>query len=148
MEKDSKYQEESRLRITGRKSRLSEGLLRDLYAIARGHIIQTRSDLFIGEDEAYIMNRKEEDKSVLRKEGNVYVLDLFVKVPSGAVAPIKYKPMEVDANRSSCRLKRAKEASHVRLQQPNFLTAGGVTVEDKVQTNRNRKTAIRCGERL
>ena len=34
---------------------------------------------------------------VLRKEGNVYVHDLFVKVPSGAVAPSKYKPMEVDA---------------------------------------------------
>ena len=30
-------------------------------------------------------------------EGNVYVLDLFVKVPSGAAAPTKYKPMEVDA---------------------------------------------------
>ena len=25
------------------------------------------------------------------------MLDLFVKVPSGAVAPIKYKPMAVDA---------------------------------------------------
>ena len=31
------------------------------------------------------------------KEGNVYVLDLFVKMPPGAAAPIKYKPMEVDA---------------------------------------------------
>ena len=27
----------------------------------------------------------------------MYVLDLFVKVLSGAVAPNKYKPMEVDA---------------------------------------------------
>ena len=34
---------------------------------------------------------------MLRKEGNVHVLDLFVKVPSDAVAPIKYKPVEVDA---------------------------------------------------
>ena len=51
------------------------------------------------------------------------MLDFFVKVPSDAVAPIKYKPVEVDANQSSCRRKRAKEASHVRLQQPNFLTA-------------------------
>ena len=34
---------------------------------------------------------------MLRKEGHMYVLDLFVKVPSGAAAPIKYKPMEVDA---------------------------------------------------
>ena len=43
------------------------------------------------------MNRKKKEKLVLRKAGNVYVLDLFVKVPSGAVAPITYKPMEVDA---------------------------------------------------
>ena len=34
-------------------------------------------------------------RGVLRKEGNVYVLDLFVKVPSVAVAPINYKSMEV-----------------------------------------------------
>ena len=27
----------------------------------------------------------------------MYVLDLFVKVPPDAAAPIKYKPMEVDA---------------------------------------------------
>ena len=42
------------------------------------------------------MNRKK-DKSLLRKEGNLCVLDLCVKVPSGATAPIKYKPVEVDA---------------------------------------------------
>ena len=35
------------------------------------------------------MNRKKKDKPVLRMDCNVYVLDLFVKVPSGAVAPIK-----------------------------------------------------------
>ena len=34
---------------------------------------------------------------MLRKEGNVYVLDLFVKVASDAVVPIKCKPMEVGA---------------------------------------------------
>ena len=54
------------------------------------------SDVFSGKDEAYIMNRKKEI-SLLSKEGNVFVLDLFVKVPSGATAPTKYKPMEVDA---------------------------------------------------
>ena len=43
------------------------------------------------------MNRKEKEKSMLRKEGNVYVLDLFVKVPPSAVAPSKYKLLEVDA---------------------------------------------------
>ena len=59
-------------------------------------IKQANSDVSIGKNEAYTMNRKKE-KSVLSKEGNVYVLDLFVKVPSGATAPIRYKPMEVDA---------------------------------------------------
>ena len=59
-------------------------------------IKQANSDVSIGKNEAYIMNRKKE-KSVLSKEGDVYVLDLFVKVPSGATAPIRCKPMEVDA---------------------------------------------------
>ena len=43
------------------------------------------------------MNRKKKEKSVLRKEGNVYVLDLFVEVPPSATTPIRYEPMEVDA---------------------------------------------------
>ena len=43
------------------------------------------------------MNRKKKEKSMLRKEGNVYVLDLFVRVPSSVAAPIVYTPMEVDA---------------------------------------------------
>ena len=34
---------------------------------------------------------------MLRKEGNVHVLGLFVKVPPRAVAPSKYTPVEVDA---------------------------------------------------
>ena len=51
--------------------------------MSASHIIQAGNDLFIGKDEAYIMNRKKKEKSVLRKEGNVHVLDLFVKVPSG-----------------------------------------------------------------
>ena len=65
--------------------------------MAASHIIQAGSDLFIGKDEAYIMNRRRKEKSVLRKEENVYVLDLFVKVPPSAVAPSKYKPVEVGA---------------------------------------------------
>ena len=64
--------------------------------MSASQIIQAKSDLFIGKNE-YIMNRKKKEKSVLRKEGNVYVLDLLVKVPSGATAPIKYTPVEVDA---------------------------------------------------
>ena len=43
------------------------------------------------------MSRKKKEISMLRKEGDVYVLDLFVKVPSDAVVPIKYKPVEADA---------------------------------------------------
>ena len=59
--------------------------------------IQAGNDLFIGKDEAYVMNRKKTEKSILRNEGNLDVLDLFVKVPSGVVTPIEHKPMEVDA---------------------------------------------------
>ena len=47
--------------------------------VSASHIVQARNDLFIGRNEACIMNRKKEEKSVLRKEGNVYVLDLFVQ---------------------------------------------------------------------
>ena len=65
--------------------------------VSASHIIQAGNDLFIGKDEAYIMNRRKKEKSMLRKEGNVYVLDLFVKVPPSAVAPSKYKPIDLDA---------------------------------------------------
>ena len=61
------------------------------------HTIQAGSDLLIGKKEAYIMNRKKKEKPVLRKEGNVHVLGLSVKVPPSAAAPSKYKPVEVDA---------------------------------------------------
>ena len=40
-------------------------------------------------------------------------------------APIVHTPMEVDA------VKRVGKASHVQLQQLNFLTAGIVSVEDR-----------------
>ena len=53
--------------------------------------------MFIRKNEACTMNRKKKEKSVPRKEGNVYVLDLFVRVPPSVTAPIKYKPMEIDA---------------------------------------------------
>ena len=71
--------------------------------LSASHIIQAGNDLFIGKNEAYIMNRKRKEKLVLRKEGNVYVLDLFVKVPSSAAAPTWYKPMEVVADGSESR---------------------------------------------
>ena len=60
------------------------------------------------------MNRKKKEKSMLRKEGNVYVLDLFVRVPPSVTAPVTWTPIEVD------RWKGAEEESHVPLQQPNF----------------------------
>ena len=42
--------------------------------VSASHIIQAGSDLFIGKDEAYIMNsKKKKEKSMLRKEGDVYV---------------------------------------------------------------------------
>ena len=53
------------------------------------HIFQAESDLFIGKTEAYTMNRKKKEKPTPRKEGNVYVLDIIVKVAAGATAPIK-----------------------------------------------------------
>ena len=65
--------------------------------VSASHIIQAENDLFIGKDEAYIMNPKKKEKSMLRKEGNVYVLDLFVRVPPSSATPIVYTPMEVDA---------------------------------------------------
>ena len=43
------------------------------------------------------MNRKKQEKSTLRKEGHVYVLDLFVRVPPSVTAPVTCTPMEVDA---------------------------------------------------
>ena len=43
------------------------------------------------------MNRKKKDKSMLRKEGTVYVHDLFVRVPPCVTAPVTYTPVEVDA---------------------------------------------------
>ena len=97
--------------------------------VPASHIIQARNDLFIGKDEAYVMNRKK-DKSVLRKEGHVYLLDLFVKVPAGAAAPIKHKPMEVDAINQVADGREQKEASDFLTAANQLLMAGGVSVED------------------
>ena len=52
--------------------------------VSASPIVQAGKDLFIGKNEAHTMNREKKKKSVLRKEGNLYVRDLFVKVPSGA----------------------------------------------------------------
>ena len=50
--------------------------------VSASHIIQAGSDLFMEKSEAFIMNRAKKETSVLRKEGNVYVLDLLVTVSS------------------------------------------------------------------
>ena len=62
--------------------------------VSASHIIQAGNDLFIGKDDLRIMNRKKE-KPMLRKEGNVYVLDLFVRVPPSVTAPVTYTPMRL-----------------------------------------------------
>ena len=103
--------------------------------VSASHIIQAGNNLFIGKDEACIMNRKKKDKSMLRKEGHVSVLDLFVRVPPSVTAPVTYTPMNVD---------------HVRLQHPNVLTAGVVSVEDRSkrsETVRECDSVLNCDER-
>ena len=64
--------------------------------VSASHVIHAGNDLFTGQNEAYIMNRKKKEKRVLREERNVSVLFLYVKVPAGATAPVDDEPMEVD----------------------------------------------------
>ena len=113
--------------------------------VSASHIIQAGNDLFIGKDEAYIMNRKKKEKSMVRKEGNVYVLELFVSVPPNVTAPVTYTPMEVDAINQVADGERAREASHVQLPQLNVLTAGRVSVEDR--SKRAETVRPQLGER-
>ena len=59
------------------------------------------------------------------------MLDLFVRVPANVAAPVTYTPMEVDAiNQVADGRARGRRVTF-RLQQPNFLTAGVVSVEDR-----------------
>ena len=85
----------------------------------------------IEENEAYINNNKKKVKLVFRKESNVCVLDLFVKVRSSSAAPIRYKPLEVDAINHVADGREQGKRLHIRLQQTNFLTATRVSVEDR-----------------
>ena len=93
--------------------------------VSASHIIQAVNDLFIDKDEAYIMSRKKKEKSMLRKELHVYVLDLFVSTTQRDSASLVHAHGS-RCNQSSCRRQRVRETSHARLQQLNFLTAGGV----------------------
>ena len=88
--------------------------------VSASHIIQAGNDLFIGKDEAYIMSRRKREKSVLRKEGHVHVLDFFVKVPPGAAAPIKYKPMELDAINQVAKGREQRERVTFDCSNPTF----------------------------
>ena len=102
--------------------------------VSASHIIQAGNDLFIGKDEAYIMNRRRKEKSMLRKEGNENALDLFVRVPPSVTASVTCTPVEVDAINQVADGRERGMASHVQLQQLNFLTAGGVSGR-QVQAN-------------
>ena len=66
----------------------------------------------------------------VRKEGSVYVLGLFVRVPPNVTAPVTY-------------------THHVRLQQLNFLTAGRVSVEDRSKRAETVRPqlGVRCEKR-
>ena len=99
--------------------------------VSASHIIQAGNDLFIGKDEAYTMNRKRKEKSMLRKQGNVYVLDLFVRVPSSVAAPIVYTPMEVGAINQVTDGREARRRVKFDCNSPTFLTSGVVSVEDR-----------------
>ena len=57
---------------------------------------------------------------MLRKEGNAYVLDLFVKVPSGAAVPIKYKAMEVDAINQVAEPREQRKRATFDCSEPTF----------------------------
>ena len=95
--------------------------------VSASHIIQAGSDLVIGKNEAYIMNRK---KSA--QKGRQRVRAWFVR--EGAIRCSRANQVQSHGswrNQSSCRAKGAKEASYIRLQQTNFLTAGWVSVEDR-----------------
>ena len=106
--------------------------------MSASHIIQAGNDLFIGKDEAYIMNRKKKEKSMHRKEGNVYVLDLFVRVPPSVTAQVIYMPMEVDAiSQVADGRERGK-----RVATAQFFNGRRSQRGRQVQANRNRKTAI------
>ena len=84
------------------------------------------------------MNRKKKEKSMLRKEGTVHVLDLFVKVPSGATAPTKYKPMEVDAiNQVADGRERRKQVTF-DCSKPNFFDDRRSERGRQVQATRHR----------
>ena len=95
--------------------------------------------LFVGKDEACVMNRKKKEKSLLRKEGNVYVHDLFVRVPSSVAAPIVYTPMEADAINQVADGREPRRRVTFYCNSPTFLTAGVVSVDETVRPQLNER---------
>ena len=86
------------------------------------------------------MNRKKKEKSMLRKEGNVYVLDLFVRVPHIVTAPVTCTPMEVDAINQ---VADGREQRKTRSTATAQLCDGRRSERGRqVQANWSRKTAI------
>ena len=76
----------------------------------------------------------------------MYVLDLFVRVPPSVTVPVTCTPMEVDAINQVANGR--EQASHVQLQQLNFLTAGKVSVEDRSKRTGAVRPQLdeRCGK--
>ena len=89
-------------------------------------------------------NRKKKEKSMLR--GNLYVLDLFVRVPPGVRAPVTYSPMEDDAiNQVADGRERGKR---VTFHSSRPTSAGGVSVEDRSKRTGALRPQLdeRCGK--
>ena len=64
------------------------------------------------------------------------MLDLFVTVPSGAVAPTKYKPLEVDAiNQDADGREQWKRVTFDCRSPTLFVMARGSSVEDRSKRN-------------
>ena len=59
----------------------------------------------------------------------MYVLDLFVKVPSSATAPIKYTPMAVDTINQVADGREQRKQVTFDCSKPFFWMARGVSVE-------------------
>ena len=122
--------------------------LRDLCAKAHGRSRNVRrplvsashiiwNDLFIGKHEACIMNRMKKEKSMLRNECNVYVLDLFVRVPPSVTAPVTYAPMEVDAINLVANGRERRKQVTFDCSKP-FFDGSKIERGRQVQANRNR----------
>ena len=79
---------------------------------------------------------------MLRKEGNVYVLDMFVRVPPNVAAPVTCTPMEVHSINQVAD-GREREGSESRSVATAQLFDGKSSeCGRQVQASLNRKTAI------